>query len=52
MQPEYFQDDLFPNTPIEGEPTMSSREWFNGANTQPRKISLRPPDMKLCKLPV
>ena len=28
---------------------MTSSEWLNGANTQPKKISLRPSDMKLCK---
>ena len=50
VQPEYFQDDLFPDTPVEGEPTMTSSEWFGGANTQPKRVSLRPADMKPCKL--
>ncbi|WAQ98126.1 CORO7-like protein [Mya arenaria] len=53
VKTEYFQDDLFPDTPQTGSPTMTSQEWLNGGNKQPVKISLRPKDMKpLSEAPV
>lgn len=37
----HFQDDLYPDT-WDGRPSMSSADWFAGANTPPHKISLAP----------
>jgi hypothetical protein len=45
LQSELFQDDLFPPTKVTWTPAMSSREWFNGANKQASRISLKPPGM-------
>ncbi|XP_062610316.1 coronin-7-like [Saccostrea cucullata] len=42
---EFFQDDLFPDTRVTWEPTMTSKEWLAGSNQQPRSISLKPKDM-------
>lgn len=50
IQTEYFQDDIFPDTKVTYEPVMSSKEWLSGANTSAKTISLKPKDMKLCKL--
>ena len=48
-QKEYFQDDIFPDTTVTWEPSVSAADWLNGGNTEQRKISLRPPGMKLRK---
>ncbi|KAK3584488.1 hypothetical protein CHS0354_006018 [Potamilus streckersoni] len=47
VKTEYFQDDLFPDTKVTWEPVLSSSDWFRGQNKLQRKISIRPPDMKL-----
>lgn len=44
---EYFQDDLFPETRVTWEPTMTSKDWLAGSNRQPRTLSLQPKDMTL-----
>ncbi|XP_069131157.1 coronin-7-like [Argopecten irradians] len=50
---EYFQDDLFPDTRVMWEPSMTSEEWLSGLNNQARTISLQPPGMKkLSEAPV
>ncbi|XP_060082621.1 coronin-7-like [Ylistrum balloti] len=50
---EYFQDDLFPDTQVTWEPTMTSAEWISGLNNQPRTISVQPAGMKkLSEAPV
>ncbi|XP_043797534.1 coronin-7 isoform X2 [Apis laboriosa] len=45
IKSELFQDDLFPPTKITWKPTMTATEWFNGANKQAYRISLKPPGM-------
>ncbi|XP_033742691.1 coronin-7-like isoform X2 [Pecten maximus] len=50
---EYFQDDLFPDTRVTWEPTMTSEEWLSGLNNQARTISIQPKGMKkLSEAPV
>lgn len=50
---EYFQDDLFPDTSVTGEPTMTSEEWLAGVNNQAGKVGVRPRGMKkLSEAPV
>jgi len=38
---QFFQDDIFPDTP-DGKASMTSSEWFGGANNPPNLISLDP----------
>lgn len=38
---ELFHDDLFPDT-YSGEPALSTEEWNNGANAEPKTMSLAP----------
>lgn len=45
IKSELFQDDLFPPTKITWKSTMTATEWFNGANKQAFRISLKPPGM-------
>lgn len=45
MQKEFFQDDVFPDTAITWEPVLSAKAWLEGANGQPRLLSLQPPGM-------
>ncbi|KAF4529652.1 hypothetical protein B566_EDAN017985 [Ephemera danica] len=47
VKSEFFQDDLFPSTKVTWEPTMEAKEWFEGKNKMPRRISLKPDDMPL-----
>ena len=47
LQKEYFQDDVYPDTTVTWEPSINAADWLNGGNNEQRKISLRPPDMKL-----
>ncbi|XP_056010098.1 coronin-7-like isoform X2 [Ostrea edulis] len=42
---EFFQDDLFPDTRVTWEPTMTNKEWLSGSNKQPRTLSLQPKDL-------
>eukprot|EP00124_Ichthyophonus_hoferi_P003162 Ihof_evm2s259 gene=Ihof_evmTU2s259 len=42
---KYFQDDLFPPTPITWEPTLTGLDWLKGTNQTPSKVSLCPPGM-------
>ena len=49
-QMEYFQDDLFPDTRVWWEPALTSDQWFTGKNGAQKRLSLRPADMKPCKL--
>ncbi|KAL0269016.1 UNVERIFIED_CONTAM: hypothetical protein PYX00_010761 [Menopon gallinae] len=46
IKSELFQDDLFPPTKVTWEPTVTSSEWFAGANKQARRISLKPDNME------
>ncbi|XP_013378981.1 coronin-7-like, partial [Lingula anatina] len=46
VKPQFFQDDLFPDTRVTWEPCLTAEEWFRGEDRVPRTISLRPPDME------
>ena len=41
---EYFQDDIYPPTRA-AEPGLAAADWLAGGNTEPRTVSLQPPDM-------
>lgn len=41
FQSELFQEDLFPDTQGD-EPSLTSDEWLEGQDADPKKISLRP----------
>ncbi|KAK3851505.1 hypothetical protein Pcinc_041851, partial [Petrolisthes cinctipes] len=45
VKTEFFQDDIFPPTPITWNPTMTSAEWLGGNNRPSQTMSLRPADM-------
>ncbi|CAG5115886.1 unnamed protein product, partial [Candidula unifasciata] len=45
VKPEFFQDDLFPDTSVTWEPTLTVEQWLAGNDKLPRKISLKPADM-------
>ncbi|CAG2122579.1 unnamed protein product, partial [Medioppia subpectinata] len=47
LRTEYFQDDLFPATRVQWEPTLTADQWFAGQNGQPVYISLKPEEMGL-----
>lgn len=47
LRSELFQDDLFPDTRVTWQPTMSSAEWFSGICRQASMVSLRPSGMDL-----
>lgn len=49
LQPEFFQDDLFPDTSVTWEPTLTAEQWLAGNDKLPRKMSLKPTDMTACK---
>ena len=46
---EYFQDDLYPDTAVTWQPTMTCAEWLAGSDKQQKTQSLKPKDMKACK---
>ena len=41
----FFQDDIFPDTKVTWEMTLSSEEWFAGTDRVPKYVSLKPSDM-------
>uniref|UniRef100_A0A8C5BNI5 Coronin n=1 Tax=Gadus morhua TaxID=8049 RepID=A0A8C5BNI5_GADMO len=45
VKKEYFQDDLFPETAVWWESSLSSSDWLAGSNGKHRTIKLRPSDM-------
>ena len=45
---EYFQDDLFPDTRVWWEPSVTSDKWLTGEDKTQRTMSLRPDGMKAC----
>uniref|UniRef100_T1I6B9 Coronin n=1 Tax=Rhodnius prolixus TaxID=13249 RepID=T1I6B9_RHOPR len=45
IKSDLFQDDLFPETKVTWEKTMTSAEWLSGCNTQQRRICLKPENM-------
>ncbi|KAG1667874.1 Coronin-7 [Nymphon striatum] len=46
VKKEFFQNDLFPETRVTWEPSMSGTDWLAGKNGKACKISLKPPEMK------
>jgi len=49
FQMDYFQDDIYPETRVKWEATVTTEEWFAGKNGTQNFISLQPEGMKLCK---
>ena len=47
-QMEYFQSDLYPETAVTWEASMTSEQWLNSQDVHPRFVSLQPHDMKPC----
>ncbi|KAJ2848853.1 hypothetical protein IWW36_003041, partial [Coemansia brasiliensis] len=45
-RPEYFQDDIFPDTADTETPAVDTLAWLDGASAAPRLINLCPPYMK------
>ncbi|MCJ8739482.1 hypothetical protein PDJAM_G00047780, partial [Pangasius djambal] len=45
VRKEFFQDDVFPETAVWWESTLSAAAWLSGSDRQHRKISLQPKDM-------
>uniref|UniRef100_A0A8C1LW38 Coronin n=1 Tax=Cyprinus carpio TaxID=7962 RepID=A0A8C1LW38_CYPCA len=45
VKKEFFQDDVFPETAVWWEASLTAAAWLSGSNGQHRKISLRPNDM-------
>uniref|UniRef100_A0A8C1LZY5 Coronin n=1 Tax=Cyprinus carpio TaxID=7962 RepID=A0A8C1LZY5_CYPCA len=45
VRKEFFQDDVFPETAVWWEASLTAAAWLSGSNGQHRKISLRPNDM-------
>ncbi|XP_059078882.1 coronin-B-like isoform X3 [Tigriopus californicus] len=42
----FFQDDLFPDTRVTWEPTISAEEWLQGSQKSCSRVSLKPDDMR------
>uniref|UniRef100_A0A9J8ALL2 Coronin n=1 Tax=Cyprinus carpio carpio TaxID=630221 RepID=A0A9J8ALL2_CYPCA len=45
VKKEFFQDDVFPETAVWWEASLTAAAWLSGSNGQHRKISLQPKDM-------
>uniref|UniRef100_A0A8C2GDV8 Coronin n=1 Tax=Cyprinus carpio TaxID=7962 RepID=A0A8C2GDV8_CYPCA len=45
VRKEFFQDDVFPETAVWWDASLTAAAWLSGSNGQHRKISLRPNDM-------
>ncbi|GBO26041.1 Coronin-7, partial [Araneus ventricosus] len=45
LRSEYFQDDLFPPTRKNWEPSMTSSEWFSGINKPVEILDMKPNEM-------
>ncbi|KAJ8398767.1 hypothetical protein AAFF_G00419640 [Aldrovandia affinis] len=45
VKKEFFQDDVFPETAVWWESSLTASAWLSGSNGQHRKISLQPKDM-------
>ncbi|KAG2226914.1 hypothetical protein INT45_010193, partial [Circinella minor] len=44
-RPEYFQDDIFIDTPDYEHAAQDAKSWFNGEDKELNRISLQPKDM-------
>lgn len=47
-RPEYFQDDIFIDTPDVEHPAQDSTSWFDGKDVPLRRISLKPDNLTPC----
>uniref|UniRef100_A0A8C1U8V4 Coronin n=1 Tax=Cyprinus carpio TaxID=7962 RepID=A0A8C1U8V4_CYPCA len=45
VRKEFFQDDVFPETAVWWDASLTAAAWLSGSNGQHHKISLRPNDM-------
>ncbi|KAH9498792.1 Coronin-7 [Bulinus truncatus] len=45
VKTEFFQDDLYPDTRVTWEPTLTAEEWLAGKDKPHRVISMKPVDM-------
>uniref|UniRef100_A0A8C1U7F6 Coronin n=1 Tax=Cyprinus carpio TaxID=7962 RepID=A0A8C1U7F6_CYPCA len=45
VKKEFFQDDVFPETAVWWDASLTAAAWLSGSNGQHHKISLRPNDM-------
>ena len=46
---EFFQDDIFPDTKVTWEPSLTAKEWLGGSDTQQKSLSLKPEGMTPCE---
>ena len=46
VKTNFFQDDLFPDTRLTWNPTLTAEEWLGGSTRQPEYVSLKPDNMK------
>ncbi|KAI9496400.1 hypothetical protein BDB00DRAFT_117680 [Zychaea mexicana] len=44
-RPEYFQDDIFIDTPDYEHPAQDAKSWFDGEDTELKRVSLQPEGM-------
>ncbi|XP_059140103.1 coronin-7-like [Physella acuta] len=45
VKTEFFQDDLYPDTRVTWEPTLTAEEWLQGKDKPQRTKSMKPSDM-------
>ncbi|XP_057200954.1 coronin-7 [Triplophysa rosa] len=45
VRKEFFQDDVFPDTAVWWEASLTAAAWLSGSNGQHRKLNLQPKDM-------
>ncbi|XP_063048615.1 coronin-7 isoform X1 [Engraulis encrasicolus] len=45
VRKEFFQDDVYPETAVWWESSLSASSWLSGGNAKHRKISMQPKDM-------
>nr|XP_055050873.1 coronin-7 [Misgurnus anguillicaudatus] len=45
VRKEFFQDDIFPDTAVWWEASLTAASWLSGSDGRHRKVSLRPKDM-------
>ena len=46
---EYFQDDIYPDTRVTWQATLTAQQWLDGGDELQPCISMRPADMKPCE---
>uniref|UniRef100_A0A2C9LDI0 Uncharacterized protein n=1 Tax=Biomphalaria glabrata TaxID=6526 RepID=A0A2C9LDI0_BIOGL len=45
VKTEFFQDDLYPDTRVSWEATLTAEEWLAGKDKPHRLMSMKPSDM-------